>query len=101
MPQIVTANVAYPVDKEGKIIGTDLQQLQQAMNEYGAKPYTIIERKGYKIGVFGLIGHVAASNAPKAGVTFDDPVKKFLGLVCFTFFHQNFSMNEKGCRNII
>lgn len=76
LPQIVSANIAYPVDEHGKIIGQDLQQLQQAMTDYGVKPYTILERKGYKIGVFGLMGNEAASNAPMAGVTFDDPLKK-------------------------
>lgn len=76
LPQIVSANISYPVDKQGKIMGRDLQQLQQAMADYGVKPYTILERKGYRIGVFGLIGQEASSNAPMAGVTFEDPLKK-------------------------
>ncbi len=75
LPQILAANLQYPVDAEGRIIGEDVQQLQHAMDEYGVKDYTILHRKGYKIGVFGIIGKNAISNAPMAGVEFADPVE--------------------------
>lgn len=75
LPQILAANLQYPVDAEGRIIGEDVQQLQHAMDEYGVKDYTILHRKGYKIGVFGIIGNNAVSNAPMAGVEFADPVE--------------------------
>lgn len=76
LPQIVSANVTFPVDKEGRIVRNDLQALKQAMDDYGVKPYIILERQGYKIGVFGLIGYEATSNAPMAGVEFADPLEK-------------------------
>ncbi|NLV20571.1 MAG: bifunctional metallophosphatase/5'-nucleotidase [Syntrophomonadaceae bacterium] len=76
LPQIVSANVTIPVNEEGKIVSSDLKDLKQAMDDYGVKPYTILQRKGYKIGVFGLIGYEAASNAPMAGVTFADPLEQ-------------------------
>ena len=41
--------------KMGKL-SKSLKNLKQAMNEYGVKDYTIIERGGIKIGVFGLMG---------------------------------------------
>jgi len=75
LPQILAANLQYPTDNEGRIIGEDLQNLQNAMFEYGVKDYTILHRKGYKIGVFGIIGRNAISNAPMAGVEFADPVE--------------------------
>ena len=75
LPQILAANLQYPVDAEGRIIGEDVQQLQHAMYGYGVKDYTILHRKGYKIGVFGIIGDNAVSNAPMAGVEFADPVE--------------------------
>ena len=75
LPQILAANLHYPVDAEGRIIGEDVEQLQHAMYEYGVKDYTILHRKGYKIGVFGIIGNNAVSNAPMAGVEFADPVE--------------------------
>jgi 2',3'-cyclic-nucleotide 2'-phosphodiesterase (5'-nucleotidase family) len=76
LPQIVSANVTFPVDEKGRIVRSDLQELKQAMDDYGVKPYTILQRKGYKIGVFGLIGKEASSNAPMAGVTFEDQLEK-------------------------
>jgi 2',3'-cyclic-nucleotide 2'-phosphodiesterase (5'-nucleotidase family) len=76
LPQIVSANVTFPVDEKGRIVRSDLQELKQAMDDYEVKPYTILQRKGYKIGVFGLIGYEASSNAPMAGVTFADPLEK-------------------------
>ena len=74
-PQILAANLQFPTDDEGRIIGEDLQNLQNAMFDYGVKEYTILHRKGYKIGVFGIIGKNAISNAPMAGVEFADPVE--------------------------
>lgn len=75
LPQLVAANLVFPQDDQGNIIGEDLQVLQKAMQEYGVKDYIVIDRKGYKIGIFGIIGKNAVSNAPMAGVEFIDPVK--------------------------
>lgn len=75
LPQLVAANLVFPQDDQGNIIGEDLQVLEKAMQEYGVKDYIIFDRKGYKIGVFGIIGKDAASNAPMAGVSFADPVE--------------------------
>lgn len=74
LPQIVASNTSFPTDEDGKIL-PDLQSLRDAMNEYGVKDYVIIERKGVKIGLFGLMGEEADGNAPMAGVTFDDAVE--------------------------
>lgn len=76
LPQLVISNLAYPVDGEGRITGRDEQKLQHAMADYGVKPYCVLERKGYRIGLFGLMGRDAASNAPMAGVEFTDPVEQ-------------------------
>ena len=76
LPFIVAGNISYPVDNEGRIKGKELKQLQHSLYEYGVEPYTVLECKGYRIGVFGIIGQDAASNAPMAGVTFTDPVKQ-------------------------
>ncbi|MHC1747643.1 MAG: bifunctional UDP-sugar hydrolase/5'-nucleotidase [Cellulosilyticaceae bacterium] len=74
LPTIVQANTVFPVDKAGNM-ATDITKLKAAMNDYGVKPYTIINRNNLKIGVFGLMGKEAASNAPMSGVTFLDPIK--------------------------
>ncbi|MCY6484085.1 bifunctional UDP-sugar hydrolase/5'-nucleotidase [Clostridium aestuarii] len=74
LPQIVQANMEFPIDKNGNLTKT-LSDLKQAMKVYGVKDYTVIERSGIKIGVFGLMGKDAASNAPMSEVKFTDAVK--------------------------
>lgn len=71
LPQIVSSNITFPEqDKMTK----SLLDLKQAMQAYGVKDYTILERNGLKIGVFGLIGKDSAKSAPMAEVTFGDAV---------------------------
>lgn len=67
LPQIVQAN--YSGDSE------DAAALQRAMDDYGAAPYTIIERGGVKIGVFGLMGEDADQCAPNSQMTLADPTE--------------------------
>lgn len=74
LPQILQSNISFPKDKNGQLT-QPLTKLKQAMTDYGVKDYTIIERNGIRIGVFGLMGKEAASNAPMAGVKFDDAVE--------------------------
>lgn len=74
LPQIVQCNVTFPKDKNG-VISEPLANLKNAMDNYGVKDYTILQRNGLKIGVFGLIGKDAASDSPMAGVEFTDPVE--------------------------
>ena len=75
LPQIVQANVSFPTDKNGKLTES-LSNLKKSMNDFGVKEYTIIERNGMKIGVFGLIGKDASDSAPMAGVEFTNIVEK-------------------------
>jgi 5'-nucleotidase/UDP-sugar diphosphatase len=80
LPQIVQSNVLFQVDKNGKLSET-LTKLKTSMNNYGVKDYSIIERGGLKIGVFGLIGKDADSNAPMAEVKFTDAIEKAKSVV--------------------
>ncbi|WP_242836906.1 metallophosphoesterase [Dehalobacter restrictus] len=72
-PRIVQANIAFPAKEDGSLTPS-LAALQQAYQDYGITEYTVVEKNGVKIGVFGLIGNDAASNAPKAEVEFTDQV---------------------------
>ncbi|MCM3638915.1 bifunctional metallophosphatase/5'-nucleotidase [Sporosarcina luteola] len=74
LPSIVMSNMEFPKDKDGKI-AADVQALKEAMDAYGVKDYIVLERKGVKIGIFGLMGEEAAGNAPMSGVTFRDAVE--------------------------
>lgn len=75
IPKIVAANITFPVDKEGQLTES-LSKLKIAISNYGIKDYTVIVRNGYKIGIFGLLGKDAASNAPKSEVEFDNEVTR-------------------------
>ncbi|GLC32793.1 bifunctional metallophosphatase/5'-nucleotidase [Clostridium omnivorum] len=71
LPQIVQSNVSFNADKSGNL-SQSLANLKKAMSDYGIKDYTVIEKNGIKIGVFGLIGLDAADSAPMAEVKFTD-----------------------------
>lgn len=74
LPQIVQSNTTFPTDKDGNFTES-LSALKQAENNYGVKDYTIIERSGIKIGIFGLMGNDAASAAPMSEVKFTDEIE--------------------------
>lgn len=80
LPQIVASNIIFPKDENGNL-SKSLTNLKQTMGNYGVKDYTIIERNGIKIGVFGLMGKEADSCAPMAEVKFDDAVKNAKDIV--------------------
>ncbi|MDR0668262.1 MAG: bifunctional metallophosphatase/5'-nucleotidase [Prevotellaceae bacterium] len=62
---IVAANV--------RLREASLARLNAAFAQYGVTDYTVLERDGKRIGVFGLIGDEAISNAPAAAkVEFED-----------------------------
>lgn len=69
LPQIVASNITYPADKNGQMTQS-LSNLKDSMNNYGVRDYTIIERNGVKIGIFGLMGKDADDSAPMAEVKF-------------------------------
>ena len=75
LPVIVQSNVAFPVDESGKMTES-LSKLKKAMERYGVADYTILERNGYKIGVFGVMGEESASMAPMSEVTFTDKIEQ-------------------------
>ena len=74
LPKIVSSNMLFPKDDKGKL-SADLQALKEAMDQNDVKEYVIIERKGLRIGILGLMGDEAAGNAPMSGVTFNDGIE--------------------------
>ncbi|GKV67271.1 5'-nucleotidase [Sporosarcina sp. NCCP-2331] len=74
LPPIVSSNMRFPKDKNGNT-DAGVQSLQEAVDAYGVKEYMVIERKGIRIGILGLMGEEAAGNAPMSDVSFDDAVE--------------------------
>lgn len=71
VPQIVDAN--YLPDENTELCDAD--EYQAALDNYGVKSYTIIERGGVYFAVFGLTGFDSDECAPNSGMTLYDPVE--------------------------
>lgn len=71
LPEVVVSNTSFPEDSDEELL-----QLEKAFKEFGVKDYVVVEKNGLKIGLFGLMGIDADSNAPMAKVDFDDMVEE-------------------------
>ena len=70
LPEVVSSNVVFSSKSDKD------DTLEETFKRGLVKPYTILERGGLKIGVFGLMGRDAAEVAPFASpVKFGDPVE--------------------------
>lgn len=75
LPQMVIANIDWDATLADPDLAPDGKKLKKALEEFGAKPYTILERGNAKIAVFGIFGKESASYAPESGTLFADPVE--------------------------
>lgn len=75
LPQMVIANIDWESTLADPELASDGRALQKALSDYGAKNYTVLERGGAKIAVFGIFGKESASYAPESGTYFLDPVE--------------------------
>ena len=75
VPQLVIANIDWEKTLGEKELKEDGEALKSALEDYGAKKYTVIERGGVKIAVFGLFGKESADYAPESGTYFTDPIE--------------------------
>jgi len=70
LPAMVASNVVFSPDGKGDAA------LREAFREFPVVPYTVIERRGIRIGLFGILGKDAAADSPFAKpVTFGDPIE--------------------------
>ncbi|WP_024833424.1 bifunctional metallophosphatase/5'-nucleotidase [Ruminiclostridium josui] len=72
LPQIVSSNIVFP---DMKKMTKSSYELQQSMKAYGVKEYTIINKGGIRIGVFGLMGKDADNCITTTEVSFDNIVE--------------------------
>ncbi len=71
LPQIIASNLVFSESS------ADDDELNELFKNGKIKPYVVFEKKGIKIGIFGLMGFDAASVAPASKpVKFSDPVKE-------------------------
>lgn len=75
-PVMVASNVVFGAD------GQRDKNLREAFRDYPVLPYTVIERRGLRIGLFGILGKDAQVDTPFAKpVTFADPVETSRNMV--------------------
>lgn len=72
LPAIVCANYLPPVEGQE---GYDAE-MWAALNNYGVKDYTILERGGVYYVLFGIMGIDCNDCAPNSGMILEDPITK-------------------------
>lgn len=75
LPRLVISNIDWEETLADETLKADGQKLQEALNAYRAREYTVLERGGAKIAVFGIFGEESASYAPESGTYFKPPVE--------------------------
>ena len=75
LPQLVIANIDWQKTLGDSDLKEDGENLRTALEDYGYQDYTVVERGGSKIAVFGIFGKESASYAPESGTYFKDPVE--------------------------
>lgn len=70
LPALVSANIDWD-----KNTSSDNQLVKNAMDTYGSTPYTVIERGGVRIGIYGVLGEDADACVPESGLVFEDIVE--------------------------
>lgn len=70
LPAFLSANIDW-----SKNTDEDDKKMKDALDRYGSTPYTVIEREGVRMGVFGLLGKDADACAPESGLEFEDIIE--------------------------
>lgn len=73
LPELLVSNIDF--NNFDNVNKKDVEDLKKAFDKYDVKDYIVLNKKGYKIGIFGLMGYDSISNAPMAGVNFLDPIE--------------------------
>ena len=71
LPEIVSANYRVPVSGEEKYDQSS-EKLAAALENYGVKDYTVIQKGGINYAVFGIMGIDADECAPMSGMILED-----------------------------
>lgn len=74
LPQITEANYLPPAEGEA---GYDANSaaVWEAFDRYGIRDYTVLERNGVNIAVFGIFGKDAHACSPMSGMILQDPIE--------------------------
>ncbi len=67
LPEFLVSNIDWNINNSA-----DNNIVKDALQKYGAKEYTVIERGGIKYGIFAVVGQDAEECAPESNIDFDD-----------------------------
>ncbi len=81
LPQLLCANIDWSGTLKDPALAIKAQELRDAMDSYGVKPYTIIQKGGIRIALFGIMGHEAIDDSPMSGLKFLDPIEAAKSIV--------------------
>ncbi len=76
MPAVLIGNINWQKTLGDKEMREGAKKLENAFKDYGVADYTIIEKNGVRMAVFAVMGDEAISNAPEAGIAFDNYILK-------------------------
>ena len=76
MPSLVVGNIDWQATLADKELSKEAKKLKKAMDKYGVSDYTVVEKNGVKVAVFGLVGEEAQGQSPYAGIKWRDPIKR-------------------------
>lgn len=76
LPKLLLSNLDW-----SKNTTEDNLELKKAWDTYGASEYTIVERNGVRIGIFGIFGKDSAEDAPQSGLLFADQIQSAKNMV--------------------
>ncbi|MEG0662038.1 MAG: bifunctional UDP-sugar hydrolase/5'-nucleotidase [Anaerovoracaceae bacterium] len=72
LPELVSSNINWKKTLEEESSKEGGQLLKSAFEAYGGKTYTLVERDGVKIAVFGLMGQEAVTQMAVGGIAWED-----------------------------
>ena len=76
MPEIVCSNIDWESTFADETLVKSARYLRKAMKNYGVEDYTVIDKGGVRIAVFGLLGKDAVSEAKNSGLKWQDYVSR-------------------------
>lgn len=81
MPEIVCANINWEKTLADKDFEKTGKYLRKSMKNYGVCDYTVIDKGGVRVAVFGLMGEDAVSNISTSGVKWDNYIERAKAVV--------------------
>ena len=76
MPEIVCANIDWKTTLEDENYQKTAKFLRKSMRNYGVCDYTVIDKGGVRVAVFGLMGEDAVSDIEAHGIKWDNYIAR-------------------------